>query len=178
MLKPYVFLKPFPWLLLCLPLFGTSCAVNPVSGKSDLVFMSEDREIEIGKALHPSILKRYGGEYDDPELKVYVDKLGNRLAEKSHRSHLIYHFTVLDSPQINAFALPGGYIYVTRGIMAYLGSADELAGLIGHEIGHVTARHGVRQHTKGTLASLLATIVAQTSDAAYAMRRRSMRVPI
>ena len=157
------------WLLFAasLSLLLPACAANPVSGQRDLVFITENQEIEIGKTLHPKIVKRYGGEYDDPELKAYIDELGNRLAEKSHRSNLLYHFTVLNSPTINAFALPGGYIYITRGIMAYMRSEAELAAVIGHEIGHVTARHGVRQHTQGTLASLLTTIVAQTSGNKY-----------
>ena len=156
------------FFLLLLSLCLAACAVNPVTGGKDLVLMSEDRELEIGKSLHPQITKQYGGEYNNPKIQAYVNELGNRLAEKSHRNHLIYHFTVLDSPQINAFALPGGYIYVTRGIMAYMGSEAEFAGVIGHEIGHVTARHGVRQHTQGTLASILATVAAQATGNRYA----------
>ena len=152
---------------LLLPLYLSSCAVNPVSGGRDLVFISENQEIEMGRKLHPKILEQYGGRYDDPALQDYVEQLGNRLAENSHRNHLIYHFTVLDTPKVNAFALPGGYIYITRGLMAYLESEAELAGVIGHEIGHVTARHGVRQHTRGTLVSLLAMITAQASGTRY-----------
>lgn len=164
-------ITPRSWLatsLLFLSLPLTSCAVNPVSGQKDLVFISENREIELGKLMHPKILERYGGEYDDSSLSAYVEKIGNELAEKSHRPHLIYHFTVLDTPQINAFALPGGYIYITRGIMAYTESEAELAGIIGHEIGHVTARHGVRQHTKGMLASVLSVFAASASNSSYA----------
>ena len=157
---------PLLWLPLSLGL--ASCAVNPVTGGKDLVFMSEDQELEIGRRLHPTVLEQYGGKYDNPEIQAYVAELGNRLAEKSHRDHLIYHFTVLDTPKINAFALPGGYIYVTRGIMAYMNSEAELAGVIGHEIGHVTARHGVRQHTKGTLLSILTQVVSGASGNAYA----------
>ncbi len=130
--------------------------------------MSEKQEIEIGKLLHPKILAQYGGEYDNPSLRAYVDDLGNQLAEKSHRAGLIYHFTVLDSPQINAFALPGGYIYITRGILAYMGSEAELMSVIGHEIGHVAARHGVKQHTKGVFASMLAILAAQATGSGYA----------
>ena len=154
--------------LLALMLATISCATNPVSGQKDLVFMSENREIELGRLLHPRILKQYGGEYDDPALKAYIDELGNRLAEASHRSHLIYHFTLLDTPQINAFALPGGYIYITRGILAYMGSEAELMSVIGHEIGHVTARHGVKQHTKGVFASVLAVLATRATNSAYA----------
>ncbi len=155
--------KPFSLLFLSLSLCLASCAVNPVSGGRDLVFMSENQEIEVGKSLHANIVEQYGGEYEHPAIQAYVNELGGRLAEKSHRNHLIYHFTVLDSPQINAFALPGGYIYITRGILAYMKSEAELAGVLGHEIGHVTARHGVRQHTKGTLASLLVSVVSSAA---------------
>jgi predicted Zn-dependent protease len=98
---------------------------------------------------------------------AYVDRVGQELARKSHRSHLDYSFTVLDTPEINAFALPGGYIYITRGIMAYLDSEAELAGVLGHEIGHVTARHSVRQQSgqmaSGILSILLTAVTGQSA---------------
>lgn len=122
----------------------TGCATNPVSGKSEFVMMSEVREIELGREEHPNILKRYG-RYDNPALQAYVERVGQQLAARSHRSHLSYTFTLLDSAEVNAFALPGGYIYITRGLLAYLNNEAELAAVLGHEIGHVTARHGVRQ---------------------------------
>ena len=108
------------------------------------------------------ILKQYGV-YDNPELQKYVNKIGQKLAKKSHRRHLKYTFTVLDSPDINAFALPGGYIYITRGIMAYLDSEAELAGVLGHEIGHVTARHSVRQQGGQLANELLGIVVGVTT---------------
>lgn len=132
----------------------SGCAVNPVSGKGDFVLMSESQEIGAGKKYHESILKQYR-RYEDPELQEYVDNIGQELAQKSHRSNLTFYFTVLDSPQVNAFALPGGYIYITRGIMAYLNSEAELAGVLGHEIGHVTARHSVRQQSTAQVTGLL-----------------------
>lgn len=141
-----------------------ACATNPVTGGSDLVFMSEDQELEIGRRMHPDMLKRFGGKYDDPELLAYITALGDRLADKSHRSHLFYHFTLIDSPTVNAFAMPGGYVYVTRGILALMNSETDLAGVLGHEIGHITARHGVRQHTKSTLAQIFAIAVAQATN--------------
>ena len=124
--------------------------------------MSESDEIAQGAKHHQSILTQYGV-YDDPELQAYVSNLGQQLAAKSHRAHLKYHFTVLDSPDINAFALPGGYIYITRGIMAYLNSEAELAGVLGHEIGHVTARHSVRQQSGQLAAGLLNVLIAATT---------------
>ena len=101
-----------------------ACSTNPVSGKHDFVMMSEEAEIKLGRESHADIIKQYGY-YDDAELQIYVQKVGEKLALKSHRSDLIYRFTVLDSTQVNAFALPGGYIYITRGLMGYLNSEAE-----------------------------------------------------
>jgi predicted Zn-dependent protease len=134
------------------------CATNPVTGKSDIVTMSAAQEVEIGRRMHPQVLQEYG-RYADEELQAYVSDLGQRIAAASHRPDLQYTFTVLDSEQVNAFALPGGYVYITRGIMAYLNSEAELAAVIGHEVGHVTARHAVRQQTGATAAGVGATVV-------------------
>ncbi len=118
--------------------------------------MSEDREISLGRQAHSKIMQQYRP-YGDPELQSYVAGIVAELSRKSHRKNLEFQVTVLDSPQINAFALPGGYIYITRGIMAYMNSEAELAGVLGHEIGHITARHGVRQQSVGTLTDLVGT---------------------
>lgn len=131
----------------------TGCAQNPVTGGRDFVMFGEDKELELGRTYHPQIIEEYG-RYEDEALQRYVQEIGEKLAVVSHRPELIYRFTVLDSPVINAFALPGGYIYITRGLMAYLNSEAELAAVLGHEIGHVTARHGVRQQSAAQAASL------------------------
>ncbi|MGM0593590.1 MAG: M48 family metalloprotease [Pseudomonadota bacterium] len=120
------------------------CSVNPVSGKQEFVMMSEAEELALGRKEHPNILEQYG-DYSDAELQAYVEQVGQRLARNSHRSDIDYTFTLLDSMEVNAFALPGGYIYITRGILAYLNNEAELAAVLGHEIGHVTARHSVRR---------------------------------
>jgi len=136
------------------------CATNPVTGEHDLSLMSEKREIALGKKNHPQILKQYGN-YENKALQAYVNRVGQDLVKRSHRSKLQYTFTVLDSADVNAFALPGGYIYITRGIMAYINSEAELAAVLGHELGHVTARHGVQQYSKALATSIgmtLATI--------------------
>ena len=127
-------------------LFVSGCATNPVSKRSEFVLMSEEQELALGRQMHAEVLKEYR-DYKDPKLQQYVQRIGEQVAANSDRPQLIYRFTVLDSPEVNAFALPGGYIYVTRGIMAYMNSEAELAAVIGHEIGHVTARHAVRQYT-------------------------------
>jgi predicted Zn-dependent protease len=131
---------------------GTT-VVNPVTGESERTVMDEGAEIAQGKQAHAQVLQEYG-EYKNPSVQAYVNDLGQRLAAQSHRTNLQWHFTVLDSPEINAFALPGGYVYVTRGIMAYMESEADLAGVIGHEIGHVTARHGAQRATSERNAGL------------------------
>jgi predicted Zn-dependent protease len=133
------------------------CATNPVTGKSDVVTMSVAQEVELGRKMHPQILREYG-RYEDPALQAYVSELGQRIVAKSHRPDLQYTFTVLDSEEVNAFALPG-YVYITRGIMAYLNSEAELAAVLGHEVGHITARHSVRQQAGATATGVGATLV-------------------
>ncbi len=135
----------------------THCAQNPVTGDKDFVLMSEQQEIRMGAQAHQDVLREYAA-LDHPALQAYVNEVGQRLAKQSHRPNLQWHFTVVDSPDVNAFALPGGYVYITRGIMAYLNSEAELAGVVGHEIGHVTARHGVRQQSVATAAGLGAVL--------------------
>jgi len=151
----------FALLLLSILSFSYGCASNPVTGGSDLVLMTEEQEIAMGRKYHQELLKQYQV-YQDPELQAYVSAIVEELASSSHRDQLLFHVTLLDSPQVNAFALPGGYIYITRGIMAYMNSEAELAGVLGHEIGHVTARHGVRQHTASTLTSMLAKVITSS----------------
>jgi len=135
----------------------THCAQNPVTGAKDFVLMSAEQEIQMGAQAHQDVLKEYAA-LDNPALQAYVNEVGQRLAKHSHRPELTWHFTVVDSPDVNAFALPGGYVYITRGIMAYLNTEAELAGVVGHEIGHVTARHGVRQQSVSTAAGLGAVL--------------------
>jgi predicted Zn-dependent protease len=147
------------YLLFVLALLIGGCAVNPVTGQQDLVLMSEQEEIALGRKTNQQVLQQYS-EYDDPALQSYVQSVGEKLAAKSHRSDLIYRFTVLDSREVNAFALPGGYIYITRGLMSYLNSEAELAAVLGHEIGHVTARHSVRQYSAAQFANIGATLGA------------------
>ncbi len=143
-----------PWLLAATLLSGCGSAViNPVSGQAERSVMSEQDEVAQGAQAHQQVLQEYGV-VRDARVQTYVNNLGQRLAKLSHRNQLQWHFTVLDSPEINAFALPGGYVYVTRGIMAYLQTEAELAGVMGHEIGHVTARHGAQRATRQQDAGL------------------------
>lgn len=142
--------------LLAASLLLASCGskvVNPVSGRAERSVMDEPTEIAEGAKAHQQVLAEYGV-VDSPRLQAYVNDVGQRLAAQSHRANLKWTFTVLDSPEVNAFALPGGYVYITRGIMAFLDSEAELAGVVGHEIGHVTARHGAQRATRQQNAGL------------------------
>ncbi len=142
-----------------------SCSVNPVTGERDFVLMSEDAELEMGRKYYSQILQSQTL-YQDPKIQSYVQSIGDSLAELSHRSDLIYRFTVLDSPAVNAFALPGGYIFINRGLMVYLSSEEELAAVLGHEIGHVTARHSVRQISQAQVLSIISYAVAREAGSA------------
>jgi len=135
-----------------------NCAQNPVTGNPNFVTMSEAQEVSTGRNEDKKIREQYGS-YDNPALQRYVNDIGQRLAKASHRAGLQYQFLVVDSPQVNAFALPGGYIYITRGILAYLNSEAELAAVLGHEIGHVTARHSVQQLSAATAANVGASVL-------------------
>lgn len=127
--------------------------VNPVTGKAERSVMDERTELAEGKKAHGEVLKEYGI-YPDAKLQAYVNSVGQKLASQSHRASITWTFTVLDSPEVNAFALPGGYVYITRGILAYMESEADMAGVIGHEIGHVTARHGAQRATRQQTAGL------------------------
>jgi len=131
----------------------TGCATNPVTGKRELSLMSEAQEIQIGQQQDAEI-RREMGVYGDRGLQEYVTTLGIKLAQVSERPNLPWHFTVVDVPAVNAFALPGGYIYITRGILPFLDDEAQLAGVLGHEIGHVTARHSAQQYSRATGAQL------------------------
>lgn len=141
------------FLLVVTALLLSGCAANPVSGQQDFVMMSESQEIALGRTSDAEVRKQYKV-YPSPALQSYVNRVGQEVAAHSHRPNLYYHFTVLDTPEINAFALPGGYVYITRGILAYLNSEAEMAAVLGHEIGHVTARHGVRQQSAAQAANI------------------------
>ncbi|MBU1337529.1 MAG: M48 family metalloprotease [Acidobacteria bacterium] len=121
-----------------------ACAINPVTGQKELMLISEAQEIQMGKETHQSISQQFGI-YEDPALSRYISELGQAMGPLTHRPHLEYHFYILDTPVVNAFAAPGGFIYVTRGALSLMKSEAELASIIGHELGHVNARHSARK---------------------------------
>ncbi len=129
------------------------CSANPVTGKKDFMLMSEKREVAIGKQSDPGILQAYGL-YNDAKLQQFINQKGEQMAKISHRPGLEYEFKVVDSPVVNAFAVPGGFVYFTRGIMAHFNNEAEFAGVLGHEIGHITARHSAKQYSKSVVAQV------------------------
>lgn len=145
-------IKKHAWTLLALLLF-LGCAKNPVTGKRDLMLLSESQEIAMGQQADPDII-RFFGLYDDKELQRFINEKGQQMAAISHRKNLKYEFKIVDSPVVNAFAVPGGYVYFTRGIMAHFNNEAEFAGVLGHEIGHITARHSAKQYSNAMLAQV------------------------
>ncbi len=134
-------------------LFFNSCSTNPVTGKKDVILMSEGQELAMGQEADPQIVAQFGM-YDNPAIQRFIDEKGQAMAAISHRSNIKYNFKVLDSPVINAFAVPGGYVYFTRGIMAHFNNEAQFAGVLGHEIGHIAARHSAQQQSKSILAQV------------------------
>ena len=132
---------------------SSACAVNPATGKREIMLVSEGQELAMGKQYDQQLVAELGL-YDDPALAGYVQQLGLRLAALSERPQLPWAFRLVDDPVVNAFAVPGGYIYITRGIMAHMGSEAQLVSVLGHEIGHVTARHTAQQITQQQLVGL------------------------
>jgi len=126
--------------------------VNPATGKSEFTALSPEKEKALGKDQHPKILQQFGGEYNDPALRAYVNEIGERLQVVSELPDLDFTFTLLNSDVVNAFALPGGYVYISRGLMALAENEAEVAGVMAHEIGHVTARHSAQRYSRGVLA--------------------------
>lgn len=157
-----------PILMLCLavvPLPG--CKTNPATGQTQFNALSQSQEIKIGDQTEPKFLKSYGGPIPDPEVVNYVQHLGQRLAAVSERPKLPWRFHAVDSKHINAFSLPGGKIFVTRGLLQRLNNEAQLAGVLGHEIGHVAAEHIGQQMTRQMAVSLGISalgIAGQVSD--------------
>ncbi len=127
-----------------------ACSVNPVTGKKEIMLVSEAQELAMGQQSDPAIIANYGL-YDSQVLQDFINSRGKEMGAISHKPDLEYKFRILDSPVVNAFAVPGGYVYFTRGIMAHFNNEAEFAGVLGHEIGHITARHSAAQMSKQQL---------------------------
>lgn len=140
---------------------GLACSRNPVTGKRQVILMSKEQEIAIGQQSHPSVVATMGL-YENKPMQDFINEKGKAMAAISHRPDLPYQFYIVDSPVVNAFAVPGGYVYFTRGIMAHFNNEAEFAGVLGHEIGHITAQHSARQQTSqllGTLGAIAGSIL-------------------
>ena len=136
----------------------SACSTSKSDGSLSLASGNIDDDIRLGQEEHPKILQQYGGAYDDPELAAYNDRIGQRLKSVSEYADIPFTFTLLDSEVVNAFALPGGYVYVSRGLLALAEDEAEVAGVIGHEIGHVTSRHGAERQTATMLGGVLGVL--------------------
>jgi len=154
------------------------CATVPATGQKQLSFFSEQEEIDMGREADAEIVASVGL-YDDAKVQEYVAGVGAALAADSERPNLPWSFQVLDDETVNAFALPGGWIYVTRGILTHLSSESELAAVLGHEIGHVTARHGVHELSKQLLVTAglgLAVLLDSKLETAAAVSALALNV--
>ncbi len=147
--------KRAAWVAVCILAVAAAvaCVVNPVTGKRELSLVSQQQELALGASSDKEVVAQMGL-VEDPALQDYVASVGRKLAALSERPELPWSFRVIDDPVVNAFALPGGYIYITRGILAHFNSESEMAAVLGHEIGHVTARHGASQMSKQMVAQL------------------------
>lgn len=130
------------------------CATNPVTGKREFNIVSEQQEIAMGAQAHQQVIQEFGIYDERPELTAMVQRIGQEVAAVSDRPDIRWTFTILDTSMVNAMAIPGGYIYVTRGILGHMNSEDELASVIAHEVGHVTARHSAQRMSQAQLAQL------------------------
>ena len=157
-LKIYLKFCYFIVVILCF-IITTSCQINPASGEKEFTLMSKDEEKSIGKSEHQKIIKQFGGVYQNEKLNNYVKSLGDFLVSTSELSDQEFSFTILDTHIVNAFALPGGYIYITRGLLALCKNEAQLAGVLAHEIGHVTARHSARRYTRVFSTGVIANII-------------------
>jgi predicted Zn-dependent protease len=146
--------------------FMDGCATNPVTGKTEFSLISEQDEIALGTQAYSGAVAEFGGEYNDPALAEYVDGVGQSLAAVSHRPNLPYEFTVVSSSMVNAFALPGGKICITTGLLSKFDNEGQLAGVLGHEIGHVTARHAARAISRAYLFQ-----IGLVAGSVYAQRK-------
>ncbi|NBO20307.1 MAG: hypothetical protein EBV03_14020, partial [Proteobacteria bacterium] len=144
-----------------------ACTENPATGQKQFTgLMPTSQEAAVGASEHEKAIAQYGV-YDNPAVQGYVKTIGQRLVPVTERKDVTYTFTVLDSPEINAFALPGGYVYVTRGLMAWANSEAELAAVIGHEIGHVNARHSAARYSTGVAAQVGLSVLSAVTDVPF-----------
>jgi len=150
--------------------FAIGCAVNPVTGKMQLMLVSKDQEIQIDRQHSPHQFSADYGFIQDKGIENYVNQVGQKMAKNTHRTDMPYAFHCVNATYVNAYAFPGGSIATTRGILLRLENEAELAALLGHELGHVNARHTAEQLTSSQITSAIisgAAIFAQSQDESY-----------
>ncbi|MFP4312742.1 MAG: M48 family metalloprotease [Alphaproteobacteria bacterium] len=141
-----------------------ACSTNPATGRTQFAaLMSPQQEQQVGAEEHPNIIREFG-EYNNPKIVSYVREVGAKVTRNTERSDVDYKFYVLDSPIVNAFALPGGYIYITRGLLSLAENEAQLAAVLGHEAGHITGRHSAERYSRGVVTSLGSNILAAAID--------------
>jgi predicted Zn-dependent protease len=143
-----------------------ACSVNPATGQRQFNIMSESQEIDLGRQAAPGFVSSYGGEIPSASIRQYVSDLGSRLAEVSERPDLPWEFNVVDSPTTNAFALPGGKVFMSRGLLEKMTNEAQLAGVLGHEVGHVTAQHIGQQMSQAMAIQLIGVGLAVAGEQA------------
>lgn len=147
----------------------SACSTNPATGERQFTaLMSPSQENQVGAQENAKVIKTYGIPENSETLQAYVNQVGQKISHDTERPDVQYKFTLLDSPMVNAFALPGGYVYVTRGLMALANSEAELAGVMAHEIGHITGRHSAERYSQGVLANLGAIAISAALDSSAA----------
>lgn len=152
-------------IMILTSVYLSACSINPATGEKQFTaLMPASQEIQIGKQEHPKILSNYGGATDNKTLQAYVRKIGQSLVPHTERHDVKYTFHLIDSPEVNAFAVPGGYIYVTRGLMVLAENEAQLAGVLAHEIGHITARHSAERYSQSVVTGLGAALLAAAID--------------
>lgn len=151
--------------VLCIAAATEGCTINPATGQKQFAaLMSPAQEEATGAQEHAKIMHSFGGPFEDPALEAYIQRIGARISANTERPDVDYKFFVLDTPMVNAFALPGGYIYVSRGLLAQANSEAEVAAVLAHEVGHITARHSAERYSRGVLASVGTVVLAAATD--------------
>ena len=145
--------------------FCTGCSVNPITGQKRLMLISEQQDFEVGRQYAPEVEKEMGGRIANVSLQNYIDNVGRRIARVSHKPYWDYHFVALNDKSINAFTLPGGYIFITKGMLKKLATEAQLAGILAHEIVHVVARHYAAAASRETSESGIMVLAAALSGA-------------
>ena len=157
--------------------FFAGCATNPVTGKDQLMLVSPGEELALGKQYAPEVQKQLGGPIDNPQLQAYVNSVGQKIARISHNPTLEYHFVAVTDESINAMALPGGYVFITKGMLEKLTTEAQLAAVLGHEIVHITARHSADAMSKQIgMSILLSAIGERTSETTSAIAQLGAQI--